>query len=162
MLFLGSYNTRCMTGVSSFNLGPEYIRKLHKKATKESPGKFTKLCISKKKRIPSKTVKSKLNFGENKSKYVVVMIILINKKKSNLIKYTCFRVQCKQFAGPDTDYGDLHDELGCYELQLSAEEIEEKKSIFLNSLKKTTEEIHEIERATVDQVGTIIIYNTSK
>lgn len=36
-----------MTAVSSFNLGPDYIRRLHKQATKESPGKFTKLYISK-------------------------------------------------------------------------------------------------------------------
>jgi len=36
-----------MTAVSSFNFGPDYIRKLHKTATKESPGKFTKLYIKK-------------------------------------------------------------------------------------------------------------------
>lgn len=65
--FLGSCNTRCMTAVSSFNLGPEYIRQLHKQATKESPGKFTKLYISKlsKNKIYSKCApKSRINFGK--------------------------------------------------------------------------------------------------
>lgn len=56
---LGSYNTRCMTAVSAFNFGPEYIRKLHKTATKESPGKFTKRFISKLQR--AKEVRSKTN-----------------------------------------------------------------------------------------------------
>lgn len=63
-----------MTAVSSFNLGPDYIRRLHKKATKESPGKFTKLYISKliKRRISKKSCKSRLNFGQIKSQYVAV------------------------------------------------------------------------------------------
>ena len=61
---LGSYNTRCMTAVSAFNFGPEYIRRLFKTATKESPGKFTKRFISKlvrAKEVRSKK-KKKLNF----------------------------------------------------------------------------------------------------
>ncbi|KAL5239171.1 hypothetical protein ACI65C_006891 [Semiaphis heraclei] len=32
-------------------------------------------------------------------------------------------LQSKKFAGPDTDYGDLGNELGCEELSLSAEEV---------------------------------------
>jgi len=58
----------------------------------------------------------------------------------------------------------LCNELGCEELSLSAEEVEEKKSEFLTSLIKSVEEIHEVERATVDQVKTntnfIIFYFT--
>jgi len=72
------------------------------------------------------------------------------------LKYIWFRLQSKKFAGPDTDYGDLCNELGCEELSLSAEEVEEKKLEFLTSLIKSVEEIHEVERATIDQVRTII------
>lgn len=55
-----------MTAVSSFNFGPDYIRQLHKMATKESPGKFTKLYIrklQKQKLYKQKSKKTKLNFG---------------------------------------------------------------------------------------------------
>jgi len=59
----------------------------------------------------------------------------------------------------------LCNELGCEELALSAEEVEEKKSELLTSLIKSVEEIHEVERATVDQVKTntnfILFYFTS-
>lgn len=60
-------NTRCMTAVSSFNFSPDYIRKLHKTATKECPGKFTKLYTqklqkNKHNRLLNNT-KSKLIFG---------------------------------------------------------------------------------------------------
>jgi len=56
-----------MTAVSSFNFGPDYIRKMHKTATKQSPGQFTKLYIQKLQknklyRLQNST-KSKLNFG---------------------------------------------------------------------------------------------------
>jgi len=43
--------------------------------------------------------------------------------------------------------------LGCDELPLSTEEVEEKKSHFLTTLTKSLEEIKKIERATVDQVS---------
>jgi len=56
-----------MTAVSSFNFGPDYIRKLHKTATKESPGKFTKFYIRKlqkdKYNRQKNSKKSKLIFG---------------------------------------------------------------------------------------------------
>ncbi|KAE9544214.1 hypothetical protein AGLY_001393 [Aphis glycines] len=124
----GSYNTRCMTTVSSFNFGPEYMRKLFKQATKKSPGKFTKRFISKllKNKTYARTSKNRLNFEQK-------------------------QLQSKKFAGPDTDYGDLYNELGCEELSLSAEGVEEKKLEFLTSLIKSVEEIHEVERATIEQ-----------
>lgn len=128
MLFVGSYNTRCMTAVSSFNFGPKYMRRLFKQATKESPGKFTKRYISKlsKQRCYSRsTPKQRLHFD-----------------KKN-----------KTFAEPDTDYGDLCSELGCVELKLTTEEVEEKKIKFLTTLTKSLKEIYEVERATIDQVG---------
>jgi len=60
-----------MTAVLAFNFGPEYIRRLHKTATKESPGKFTKSFISKSlraKEVRSKT-KKKLNFKPSTKMY---------------------------------------------------------------------------------------------
>jgi len=104
---------------------------LFKQATKESPGKFTKRYISKlsKRRSYSRSIpKHRLNF-EHKNKV---------------------------FAGPDTDNVDLCSELGCDELKLTAEEMEEKKLQFLTTLTKSSEEIHEVERATIDQVGSIL------
>jgi len=67
-----------------------------------------------------------------------------------------FEQKNKAFARPDTDYGDLCSELGCNELKLTAEEADEKKLQFLTTLKKSSEEIHEVERATIDQVGSIL------
>lgn len=55
-----------MTAVSSFNFDPDYIRKMHKTATKQSPGEFTKLYIQKlqkDKLYRQNSKKSKLNFG---------------------------------------------------------------------------------------------------
>lgn len=63
---VGSYNTRCMMAVSSFNFGPNYIRKLYKNVTKESPGKFTKQYIQKlqkEKMYRRKSKQCKLIFG---------------------------------------------------------------------------------------------------
>ncbi|KAL5239311.1 hypothetical protein ACI65C_006721 [Semiaphis heraclei] len=108
----GSYNTRCMTAVSAFNFGPEYIRRLHKTPTKQRPGKFTKRFISKLQR--AKAVRSK------------------TKKKLN------FKTSIK--FGADKDYGDL-DELGCAELEISSEELEAKRSSVINSLKLNSQEI---------------------
>jgi len=55
-----------MTAVSSFNFGPDYIRKIHKTATKQSPGELTlsirKLQKDKLYRLQN-SIKSKLNFG---------------------------------------------------------------------------------------------------
>jgi len=47
---IGSYRTRCHTAASSYNYGPEYLRRFHKKVTNHSPGKFTKSFISKNKK----------------------------------------------------------------------------------------------------------------
>ncbi|KAL4104090.1 hypothetical protein QTP88_019403 [Uroleucon formosanum] len=49
----GSYKTRCNATVISYNYGPDYLHRLHKNATKISPGRFTKkyIEIKKKKRI---------------------------------------------------------------------------------------------------------------
>lgn len=52
--------------VSSFNFGPNYIRKLYKNVTKESPGKFTKQYIQKlqkEKMYRRKSKQCKLIFG---------------------------------------------------------------------------------------------------
>lgn len=56
-----------MTAVSSFNFCPDYIyiRKMHKTATKQSPGELTKLYIrnlQKDKLNSQNRKKSKLNF----------------------------------------------------------------------------------------------------
>lgn len=60
--------------VSLFNFGPEYnIRKLHKTATKSSPGKFTKNFIRKVQRakdVRSTKKRFKLNFGPSNKSYV--------------------------------------------------------------------------------------------
>jgi len=126
----GSYNTRCMTAVSSFNFGPEYMRKLHKTATKVSPGKFTKRFIKKlqrKKEVTLSRKKTKLNFGQSTKP-----------------------TQSKRFTGADKDYGDL-DELGCVELETSQEDLEAKKNYILTNLKCNLQEIRELERNTIDQ-----------
>lgn len=66
-----------MTAVSSFNFGPEYMRKLHKTATKESPGKFTKRFVKKlqrEKEIRLSQKKKKLNFGQSAKPYAYYYI----------------------------------------------------------------------------------------
>lgn len=57
----------------------------------------------------------------------------------------------KPFSGPDKDYGNLCDELGCGNLSISLEDLEEKKLNILNTLKQSVQEIHLLERNTVDQ-----------
>jgi len=59
-----------MTAVSAFNFGPEYLRRLFKTATKESPGKFTKRFISKLVRAKEvRSKKKKLNFKPSTKMY---------------------------------------------------------------------------------------------
>ncbi|KAL4105323.1 hypothetical protein QTP88_020571 [Uroleucon formosanum] len=125
--FVGSYNTRCMTAVSAFNFGPEYIRKLHKTATKESPRKFTKRFICKLQRAKE-----------------------IRLKTNKMLNFRPSTKMGKTFSGADKDYGDL-DELECAELEISPEEQETKRSTVLNSLKLSSQEIVELERNTIDQ-----------
>jgi len=63
-----------MTAVSSYNFGPEYMRRLFKEATKESPGKFTKrfICkLSKKKAYAKSTPKIRLNFEQKQ--YIITI-----------------------------------------------------------------------------------------
>lgn len=75
--FLGSYNTRCLTAVSSFNSGPQYLRNLYKKATNESPGKFTKLYINKlqqEKFNRNRNKCNRLNFGPSTRFYSFITI----------------------------------------------------------------------------------------
>lgn len=46
--FVGSYNTRRATAVSHLNIGPDNMRTFNKTASKQIPGKFTKLYMQKK------------------------------------------------------------------------------------------------------------------
>lgn len=57
----------------------------------------------------------------------------------------------KQFSGPDKDYGDLYDELGCSDLSTSLEDLKQKKINILNNLKLSVQDIHLLERRTIDQ-----------
>lgn len=47
----GSYNARYNTAATSFNYGPSFLSRIHKKVTKASPGIFTKKYIKKKRNI---------------------------------------------------------------------------------------------------------------
>jgi len=57
----------------------------------------------------------------------------------------------KQFSGPDKDYGDLCNELGCGELPISQEYLEQRQITILNNLKLSVQEINLLERKTIDQ-----------
>lgn len=84
------------------------------------------------------------------------MLIIIFKYDVGILnyncKYICFRTQGKRFTGADKDYGDL-DELGCVALETSQEDLEAKKNYILTNLKCSPQEIHELERNTIDQVN---------
>lgn len=76
-----------MTAVSSFNFGPDYIRRLHKTATKESPGKFTKLYIKRLQREKLRRqqgTKSKLYFGPS-TRLITFLNYLIHFKFSSCL-----------------------------------------------------------------------------
>lgn len=53
-------------------------------------------------------------------------------------------------AGPDKDYGDV-DDIGCSVLNLTEEEVEEKKQNLLNALQLNLSEILSLERLTIGQ-----------
>lgn len=57
----------------------------------------------------------------------------------------------KSYSGPDKDYGDLCDEMGCGDLSISIEDLEQKQLNILNNLKLSMQEINALERNTVDQ-----------
>lgn len=57
----------------------------------------------------------------------------------------------KPFSGPDKDYGDLCNELGCGELPISQEDLEQRQITILNNLKLSVQEINLLERKTIDQ-----------
>lgn len=64
--YLGSYNARCNTAATSFNYGPSFLSRIHKKVTKVSPGIFTKKYIKKKETSREKLIKKRLNFEKTR------------------------------------------------------------------------------------------------
>jgi len=81
-----------MTAVSSFNFGPEYMRRLFKQATKESPGKFTKrfICkVSKKRPTQGVLQKSDSTLSKNSIllQYKIIIIITIYKFIHNILLF---------------------------------------------------------------------------
>lgn len=61
------------------------------------------------------------------------------------------RTKKKLIAGPDEDYGDVNENLGCKPLLLSREEFEEQKLDLLSRLKLSQEDINKLERRTTEQ-----------
>jgi len=75
-----------MSAVSSFNFGPDYIRKIHKTATKQSPGAFTKLYIR-------KLQKDKLyRQNSKKTKLNIYQVYIIFKYFFYIFKFVLFMI----------------------------------------------------------------------
>jgi len=113
----GSYSLRCNAAVTSYNEGPKRLYSLHKKISKRSPGIFTKKYISK------SILKS-----ESRSKRRLFHPPVYN----------------KTVHGPDEHYGATADLTTSPDM--SKEEFEIKKDIFLSRLKLTGEQIEQIEK----------------
>ncbi|XP_060855780.1 uncharacterized protein LOC132950906 [Metopolophium dirhodum] len=115
-----SYNTRVEAAVVSFN-SKQYLRKIHKKISNCSPGKFGKRFIKNYERIRTNTLKRRQLFPEA--------------RKTKII--------CTD--GPDADYG-LAEPLTN---QYSPQDFEKKKKEFLTSLENA--DIKKIEDDTRNQ-----------
>ncbi|KAL4113253.1 hypothetical protein QTP88_016912 [Uroleucon formosanum] len=119
----GSYQSRCNTAVSAYNYGPSYIKYFHKKATNQSPGMYTKQYINKSIERRNKSSQRRLIFKTQ------IKRKLFNK---GLMKTMVqFKLKIKLST--------------CHPLNMK------KKVDFLSKLKITSDEMHALERRTVDQ-----------
>ncbi|KAL4083087.1 hypothetical protein QTP88_028417 [Uroleucon formosanum] len=119
-----SYNARVEAAVVSFNTSGQYIRSIHKKITKKSPGIIGKQFLKARESKLSSLQKRRLNFKKE--------------------KYTAKR---KKNVGPDEHYG-LAEPLDDNE---TPGDIDEKKNNFVKSLSISSEAIDKLERDTIDQ-----------
>lgn len=119
----GSYKTRCEAASLSFNTGPDYYSILHEAFTERAPTGFTLKYVEKmrRKRIATAKAASKRKLRRQEM------------RKKNVV------------APPDSHYG-LNDQL-----DLDEEEYVKAESSFLKQLKKTPEEIVELESRTRQQ-----------
>lgn len=118
----GSYQTRCEAAALSFNSKGDYYRNINKTATGKSPSHFTKKHVFKCQKNIARNVKKRLFLKK------------FNKKKKEVL--------------PDKDYGP---EANYIPMEIESDQFMEKAEDFLEKLKKTPEEIQELERSTVGQ-----------
>ncbi|XP_074040945.1 uncharacterized protein [Leptinotarsa decemlineata] len=126
-----SYQSRCEAALISFNKEPEYYGVLHKTMTRSnSPSIFTKNYMG-------KIRKRNLRYAN-----------LSNERRRRRQELR----QKKGFALPDNDYGNIVESIP----YMNDDEYIREEINFLNKLKKSQEEIDDIERETNDQSSSIL------
>ncbi|KAL4084608.1 hypothetical protein QTP88_027539 [Uroleucon formosanum] len=122
----GSYELRCNAAVTAYNVGANRLSLFHKQVAQKSPGLFTKRYIKKSMQLSD------------------------SRRRCKLFAPAAQRLKTKILVGPDENYGAVEPDLDSYP-DLSLSELNDKKILYLNTLKLTKEEIIALEKSTKRQ-----------
>ncbi|KAL4119849.1 hypothetical protein QTP88_012613 [Uroleucon formosanum] len=122
----GSYELRCNAAVTAYNVRANRLSLFHKQVAQKSPGLFTKRYIKKSMQLSD------------------------SRRRCKLFAPAAQWLKTKILVGPDENYGAVEPDLDSYP-DLSLSELNDKKILYLNTLKLTKEEIIALEKSTKRQ-----------
>ncbi|KAL4132332.1 hypothetical protein QTP88_009503 [Uroleucon formosanum] len=124
--FVGGKRVNLCLRVTAYNVGANRLSLFHKQVAQKSPGLFTKRYIKKSMQLSD------------------------SRRRCKLFAPAAQRLKTKILVGPDENYGAVEPDLDSYP-DLSLSELNDKKILYLNTLKLTKEEIIALEKSTKSQ-----------